>query len=123
MCDEKEEDEKMKEFNTTGTCFPDRHYMVDISERLARIKTMVDGGKYFCINRGRQYGKTTTLEAIPAALDDYTVFSISFERMAASAFESLETVLAAFCRKLDFVLSRLLRHQDRLYGEFLLQQE
>ena len=31
-----------KEFKMTGTCFPNEHYMVDISERVAQIKRMVD---------------------------------------------------------------------------------
>ena len=49
-----------RRFNITGTCFPDHHYMVDISDRVAQIRRMVDDNTYFCINRGRQYGKTTT---------------------------------------------------------------
>lgn len=44
----------MKEFNTTGLCIPEKHYMVDISDRLAEIRRMVDAGKYFCINWARQ---------------------------------------------------------------------
>ena len=44
-----------RKFNTAGTCFPDRHYMVDISGRLARIRGLVEDGAYFCINRGRRY--------------------------------------------------------------------
>ena len=64
----------MKCFNTTGLCIPAKHYMVDISERLAEIRKLVDGGKYFVINRGRQYGKTTTLYALEQFLkDDYYV--------------------------------------------------
>ncbi|MCD7762891.1 MAG: hypothetical protein LUI14_06770 [Lachnospiraceae bacterium] len=27
----------MKEFNTTGICFPDKHYMVDTSDRIRTI--------------------------------------------------------------------------------------
>ena len=50
----------MKRFNTAGTCFPTEHYMVDIHERVQEIASMVERGDYFCINRGRQYGKTTT---------------------------------------------------------------
>ena len=46
----------MKKFNITGKCIPELHYMVDISERIDRIKRMVDAGDYMCINRGRQYG-------------------------------------------------------------------
>ena len=70
----------MKRFNITGTCFDTKHYMVNIDERVQQIKKMVDRGDYFCINRGRQYGKTTTLNFLKTALDkDYSVFSISFE--------------------------------------------
>ena len=83
----------MRRFNTTGTCFAEDHYMVNIDERVQQIKKMVDRGDYFCINRGRQYGKTTTLNSLKDALvEDYTVFSISFEGTDESflTLESLE---------------------------------
>ena len=48
-------------FNVTGTCRPDRHYMVDLRDRVTKIRKMVDAGQYFSINRARQFGKTTTL--------------------------------------------------------------
>lgn len=52
-------------FNTEGSCNPKEHYMVSLAERLSGIKRMlVDRKKYFVINRGRQYGKTTTLRAL-----------------------------------------------------------
>ncbi len=52
-------------FNTEGQCEPEEHFMVRLEERLEKIKTLyVDRGKYFVINRGRQYGKTTTLRAL-----------------------------------------------------------
>ena len=41
----------MKAFNTTGVCVPEKHYMVDITERVAQIRAMVDDGKYFCIKQ------------------------------------------------------------------------
>ena len=50
----------MKKFNTTAVCIQAKHYMVDISDRVSRIRKMVDAGEYFTINRARQYGKTTT---------------------------------------------------------------
>jgi hypothetical protein len=72
----------MKTFNVTGKCYPEKHYMVDISERCKQITAMVDRGDYFCINRGRQYGKTTTLSQLKKLLEQrYTVFFISFEEM------------------------------------------
>ena len=49
------------------------------NSRLAQIKDMVDKGQYFCINRGRQYGKTTLLDALQSYLrNDYTVISNGF---------------------------------------------
>ena len=51
----------MREFNTTGICYPQLHYMVDITNRLGDIEKRVAKGEYITINRGRQYGKTTTL--------------------------------------------------------------
>lgn len=91
----------MKRFNTTGTCYEYKHYMVNIDERVQQIKKMVDQGDYFCINRGRQYGKTTTLRFLKKALDsEYTVFSISFEGLGDSSFASLEVCGKAFFEKL-----------------------
>lgn len=88
---------KMKKFNTTGTCFQDRHYMVDISERVSRIKSMVESGDYFCINRGRQYGKTTTLSFLKKRLlKDYTVFSFSFASIGDEQFAHESSLAFSF---------------------------
>ena len=87
----------MKRFNTAGTCRPNEHYMVDIAERLGIIRKMVAKGEYFCINRGRQYGKTTTLEAISNTFsDEYCVFSISFEGISDSTFADEEKLYSMF---------------------------
>lgn len=97
----------MKTFNTTGTCRPNQHYMVDITPRLEIIRKMVAKGDYFCINRGRQYGKTTTLEAISKQLsDEYCVFKISFEGIDDKAFEDAETTIATFLK----LIRRSARH-------------
>lgn len=54
--------------------------MVDLSERVAEIRKLIDRGEYFAINRARQYGKTTTLDALATALrPDYHVVSIDFQ--------------------------------------------
>ena len=75
--------------------------MVNIDERVRQIKKMVDRGDYFCINRGRQYGKTTTLHFLKKALDaEYSVFSISFEGMDDDSFSSLEKCGQAFFDRL-----------------------
>ena len=86
----------MKTFNTAGTCRPNEHYMVDITERLEIIRKMVAKGDYFCINRGRQYGKTTTLKAISSNFsNEFCVFSLSFEGLADSAYADEEKLYAA----------------------------
>lgn len=74
----------MRYFNTEGVCSPDQHYMVRLDERLEKIKRLyVDRGKYFVINRGRQYGKTTTLYALEEYLkEDYLIVSLDFQRIS-----------------------------------------
>jgi hypothetical protein len=79
-----------KEFNVTGVCIPSRHYMVDVSEKLKAIMNLMERGKYFTINRPRQYGKTTTLQMIAKRLratGEYLVFSLSFARVGDAMFE------------------------------------
>lgn len=65
--------------------------MVDLTHKLTQIKKMIDNEEYFVINRGRQYGKTTTLFALENFLqathpNEYTVISISFEGLGELAF-------------------------------------
>ena len=89
------EGKRMKEFNTTAVCIPAKHYMVDLSERVKEIKKMVDAGKYFTINRARQYGKTTTLNALRKALSsEYVMVSLDFQGLGNASFRTEET----FCR-------------------------
>ena len=91
----------MRKFNTTGTCYPQYHYMVDITDRLDDIEKRVAEGEYITINRGRQYGKTTTLYHLTKRLcNDYVVFSISFESMGEAQFKTLESLSYAFADEL-----------------------
>lgn len=78
-----------RRFNINGSCNPKRNYMVDISDRLKKIKeNYVDYGSYFVINKGRQYGKTTTLQALTDYLsDEYFVFSPALISMLCDAFQ------------------------------------
>ncbi len=85
----------MKEFNTTAVCIPSTHYMVDLYERVAEIKKLVDAGKYFTINRARQYGKTTTLSVLDLLLSkDYYVVSMDFQDYGDDTFQDPDS----FCR-------------------------
>ena len=102
----------MKRFNTAGTCYPKKHYMVNIDRQVEAAATLVRQGDYFCINRGRQYGKTTTLAALEECLsNEYCVFNISLEGMGDSAFASVETVCAEFLKTLK-LYSRVNRSSD-----------
>ncbi|GEP63500.1 hypothetical protein CBE01nite_12680 [Clostridium beijerinckii] len=81
-----------RRFNTTGVCIPHLHYMVDITNKLTQIKSMVYRGDYFVINRPRQYGKTTTMYMLEQELkDEYLVLSISFEGLGDLIFEEEKT--------------------------------
>jgi len=94
----------MKRFNTTGKMIADQHYMVPIDRQVNEAARMVEDNLYFCINRGRQYGKTTTLAFLKQKLEvkGYVVFSISFEGLPDSAYESLETLIYASLEKMVF---------------------
>lgn len=77
-----------KIFNITGLCIPEKHYMVNIEDRLAEIKKFVDEGMYFTINKARQYGKTTTLRALQDYLQtEYYVISMDFQTFGSAEFE------------------------------------
>ena len=79
-----------KRFNVTGLCFPNQHFMADVSKKLNRTLDMVEFGEYFIINRPRQYGKTTTLYTLSDVLTktgDYIVFNMSFEGIGDAIFE------------------------------------
>jgi len=101
----------MREFNVTGICVPEMHYMVDISEKVEQIFKLVEGKKYFTINRGRQYGKTTTLGRLEKRMqDDYICMSISFQYSEARMFADEE----GFCQGLFDRIQRslLIEHKE-----------
>jgi len=88
-----------KFFNITGSCNPERHYMVDSPERFAAVERLIDGGNYFTINRARQYGKTTTLQTIRRRLSDkYLIIKTSFERVGDSSFQDEVAFARLFAR-------------------------
>ncbi len=89
-------------FNTEGICKPDRHYMVRLDDRIAQIKKRyIDKGSYFVINRGRQYGKTTTLWALEEYLkDEYLVLSMDFQKISNASYENENLFAGAFIRQM-----------------------
>ena len=98
----------MKKFNTTAVCIPSKHYMVDISERVRDIEKLVDDGRYFTINRARQYGKTTTLSILEKKLaGDYYVVFMDFQDYGEDTFSNTDS----FCRDFSNDFASLLEER------------
>lgn len=88
-----------KVFNVTADCKPDVHYMVNIDTRLAEIKELIDAGKYFTINRARQYGKTTILRALSRYLQgEYYIALLDFQTFGDAKFKSKNAFSLSFAR-------------------------
>ncbi len=77
--------------------------MVKLDRRLEQIKKMlVDRKKYFVINRGRQYGKTTTLRSLKKYLsEEYMVVSLDFQELGTAEFADESTFARAFADILE----------------------
>lgn len=104
-----------KVFNVTGPCIPEKHYMVDTAEHIRQIRKMVDAGAYFCINRARQYGKTTTLAILEEKLSEpYLVISLDFQDLGSASYQNENTFSIAF---LDLFFQEMERHEaDEMSG-------
>ena len=96
-----------RRFNITGFCNPQKHYMVRLDDRLKKIKEdYVDEGAYFVINRGRQYGKTTTLKALADNLkNDYLVLAMDFQMMSTADFADERTFVRSFIEYIEELVS------------------
>lgn len=106
-------------FNTEGRCILGLHYMVDIVPKITQISTLVNDGKYFVINRARQYGKTTTLEILKDYLkNDYAVISLDFQFMSAADFADEKSFVNAF---IDMTLIAI--HENDKTKGYLASQE
>lgn len=109
-----------KVFNVIADCRPELHYMVNIDERLEQIKSMVERGLYFTINRARQYGKTTTLHALERLLkSEYTVISLDFQMLSAETFSTERDFIEGFSAE---ILDRTINSPD-IPGEVLAELE
>lgn len=104
-----------KVFNISADCKPNLHYMVDITDRLQKIKEFVDRGEYFTINRARQYGKTTTLRELKKYLkEEYVVVSLDFQKLGTDSFENEYSFSCVFGR---YFLNIFLREQENVSDE------
>jgi hypothetical protein len=92
-----------RRFNDTGVCIPEKHYMVDISGKVARIFPMIEQGDYFVINRPNQYGKTTTIYMLNKFLKtspEYFPVQMSFEGFGAESYRTEAAFIEAFILQL-----------------------
>lgn len=74
----------MREFNTFGPVYPDRHYHVNRIAVKADLRTRIDKGRYLTLNAGRQTGKTTLFREVITELEttgDYFGILLDFEAL------------------------------------------
>lgn len=76
---------EMKVFNTTGVCYADEHYMVDLTERLEAIRKMIDKG----IERAQMNGFIKNQNGMVAVAN--RIFETRLYNMFLSTNESLNT--------------------------------
>lgn len=103
-----------KRLNVTGTCIPEKHYMVNTSRELKSIMELIDNEECFIINRPRQYGKTTTLYLLNKQLknnEEYLPIKISFEGIGDVVFDDEERFSKTF---LEIVSENLLLNDEKL---------
>ena len=102
-----------KRFNITGSCNPERHYMVDTEKRFKAVEGLIDGGAYFTINRARQFGKTTMLQMIRRRLSDkYLIIKTSFEGLGDESFKSIPIFVNTFCSLMTNFLQNIGEEQN-----------
>ena len=76
-----------REFNTSGPCDPEQHYMVPRTDVVAQGLEQIDRGRYFTIFAPRQSGKTTCFQLMLRVLADrpeYVGTWISMEDLASA---------------------------------------
>ena len=108
----------MRRFTTTGSCVATKHYMVDTSGKLDKIKALVDDELYFTITRARQYGKTTTLALLSKELrKEYICISMSFENAGQIMFESVEGFCQTFLWHAEKSLRRFYPEESKIWQD------
>ncbi len=90
-----------KYFNTSVTCDPARHYMVDTTKKMKVFERLIDEMSYFTISRARQFGKSTSLNWILHNMSDrYLVIPASFETFSDDSWTDDESFCRYFCEKI-----------------------
>ncbi len=90
-------------FNTSGPCEPAKHYMLPAEERLTEARTLIDMERYFVLHAPRQTGKTTTIAALTASLNEegrYAALMASCEE-AQAVGEDINRAVDAVLRDIE----------------------
>ncbi len=105
-----------KEFNTSGTCDPETHYMVDTTAKMKVFERLIDKKKYFTITRARQFGKSTSLNWILHNMSDrYLVIPASFEQYSAENWTDDKAFCKYFCTK---IIDACVKMEDKTIIDF-----
>lgn len=82
--------------------------MVDTSDKIYQIIKLIEKGKYFTINRPRQYGKSTCLESIERQLSssEYLVIFTTFESMSDIDFLDEKNFIRELSRQFNKVFKK-----------------
>jgi len=97
--------------------------MVDTSKKIETIIDLIEKGKYFSVNRPRQFGKTTTLTAIANTLrnnNEYICLDTSFEGLGEDAYKTVSVFILTFINQIRKQLKFLKLNN---YMEFLNQHQ
>ena len=96
-----------KEFNTSGLCNPDLHYMADNKDKIDKIVKLIEKAYYFTINRPHQYGKTTIQSNILkrlSAMEGWLPLRISFEGIDYEIYQDKKNFIHVFLQKISEAL-------------------
>ncbi len=111
-------------FNTTGPCYPHRHYMIPPGRRLGRVLKFIDDSKYFTLHAGRQTGKSTSIKWLEKhlnALGQVRAIYVDIEtaRETADVGEAMTTILDCFQDLPESVLPATMRPSKPVVDEWL----
>ena len=105
-----------REFNTSVTCNPKKHYMVDTTAKMKVFERLIDNGKYFTITRARQFGKSTSLNWILHNLSDkYLIIPASFETYSTENWTDDKAFCKYFCTK---IIDACVMMEDKAITDF-----
>ena len=105
-----------KYFNTSVTCDPARHYMVDTTKKMKVFERLIDEMSYFTISRARQFGKSTSLNWILHNMSDrYLVIPASFEKFSENDWADDRSFCKYFCTK---IIDACVRVEDKGVVEY-----